>query len=183
VNATEFRTLATITALSSTLGTAGFAIDGFPRITDTQITGTRAGDGRAGDVRPLVVAQDSVRSLFDSEDGLFPGHSADISMRVSNPNHVSMTVTSITPATTDARSVTGGTTPDDAPTRTYCADRLTLARSPTFAIDNDPSTRRIAPGAEVTIVLRSAVTLSPDTDNRCQRMRFETRWTVAGQNA
>ena len=178
MNAAELRTLATITALSTTLGTAGFAVDSLPQITDT-----RAGDGRAGDLKPLVVAQDSVRTLFDSEDGLFPGHSADISMRVSNPNHVSMTVTSIIPATANARSVTGGTTPDDAPTRTYCADRLALAESPAFAIDNSPSTRRIAPGAEVTIVLRSAVTLSPDTDNRCQRMRFETRWTVSGQNA
>ncbi|WP_426509789.1 hypothetical protein ACPPVO_03045 [Dactylosporangium sp. McL0621] len=79
--------------------------------------------------------------------------------------------------------MTGGTTPDDAARRAYCTDRLTLAPRPVFAIDGHPPAYRIPPAAEVTIVLRSAVTLSPETDNRCQRMHFETRWTVAGQNA
>jgi hypothetical protein len=179
MNSAEVRTLATITTVATTLATAGFAMDGLPRTTSTTAT-----DGRAGDLKPLVVTQDSVRSIFDSDDGLFPGHSADISMRVANPNHVSMAITSITPAAPpNAKRVTSGTTPDDAATRAYCTDRLTLATSPTFEIDNQPSTRRISPGAEVTIVLRSAVTLSPETDNRCQRMRFETRWTVSGQSA
>ena len=76
-----------------------------------------------------------------------------------------------------------GTTPDDAATRAYCTDRLTLEPAPVFNIDDQPTAHRVAPATEVTIVLRSAVTLSPETDNRCQRMQFETRWTVAGQSA
>jgi hypothetical protein len=177
MNGGELRVLSVATALATTLGTAGFAVDGLMETTDA-----RAPDGRAGDLKPLVIRDDSVRSVFDSEDGLFPGHSADISMRVYNPNRISMAVTSITPAGTAAKTVTGGTTPDDEPTRAYCRDRLSLAAHPTFAIDDRPSSHRIAPGTEVTIVLRSAVTLNPDTDNRCQRMHFETRWTVAGQS-
>jgi hypothetical protein len=79
--------------------------------------------------------------------------------------------------------VTAGTTPDDQTTHAYCTDRLSLAPNPVFAIENHPAGYRIPPAAAVTIVLRSAVTLSPETDNRCERMQFETRWTVAGQNA
>ncbi|MFI5906228.1 hypothetical protein [Dactylosporangium sp. NPDC051541] len=174
----EFRTLLTAASLAATMGASGYAFDGLLNSTEARVP-----DGRAGDLKPLVVREDSVHSTFDSEDGLFPGHSADISMRVANPNHVAMTITSITPATTAAKSVTAGTTPDDSATRSYCTDRLTLDPNPVFNIDDHPSAYRIPPLTEVTIALRSAVTLSPDTDNRCQRMQFETRWTVAGQSA
>ncbi|WP_433055568.1 hypothetical protein [Dactylosporangium sp. CS-033363] len=174
----ELRTVLVAATLATTMGVSGYAFDTLMKTTDA-----KAGDGRAGDLKPLVVDPSTVRSIFDSEDGLFPGHSADITMRVANPNHVAMTITSITPAATSAKSVTAGTTPDDAATRAYCTDRLTLAPNPAYAIDDHPQTYRIPPTTEVTIVLRSAVTLSPETDNRCQRMKFETRWTVAGQNA
>jgi hypothetical protein len=174
----ELRTLLVAASLAGTMGVSGYAFDNLFKTTDARVP-----DGRAGDLQPLLITQDSVHSIFDSEDGLFPGHSADISMRVTNRNHVAMTITSITPAATTAKLVTAGTTPDDGATRAYCTDRLTLARNPVFAIDDHPSAYRIPPATEVTIVLRSAVTLNPDTDNRCQRMQFETRWTVAGQSA
>ncbi|WP_432834390.1 hypothetical protein [Dactylosporangium sp. CA-092794] len=177
MNRAELRVLATATSLAATLGGAGFAFEGVLGTTDTSPI-----NGRGGGLQPLVVQPDSVRSLFDSEDGLFPGHSADISMRVANPNRVTMTITSITPAAASARTVTGGTTPDDSPTHEYCTAQLTLDPAPRFAIDNHPATHRIAPNTEATIVLRSAVTLAPDTDDRCQRMQFQTRWTVAGQS-
>jgi hypothetical protein len=173
----QIRVLAIATGLVATLGVAGFASAGFFETTDASAT-----DGRGGDLRPLVVKAGSVKSLFDSDDGLFPGHSADISMVVSNPNKISMTVTSINPAASGAKTVTGGTTPDDAATRRYCADRLVLEATPAFAVDGYATGRRVGAGAEVSIVLRSAVTLNPDTDNRCQSMQFETRWTVVGRN-
>ncbi|WP_433213740.1 hypothetical protein ACQP00_02540 [Dactylosporangium sp. CS-047395] len=174
----ELRPVLVAATLATTMGVSGYAFDTLLKTTDA-----RAGDGRAGDLKPLVVDPSTVSSIFDGEDGLFPGHSADITMRVTNPNHVPMTVTSITPAAAQPKSVTSGTTPDDATTRAYCTARLTMAPQPAFAIDDRPQTSRIPPTTTVTIVLRSAVTLSPETDNRCQRMKFETRWTVAGQNA
>nr|BFE63761.1 hypothetical protein GCM10020063_082870 [Dactylosporangium thailandense] len=73
------------------------------------------------------------------------------------------------------RPTCANTTPDDAGTHTCRTDRLTLAANPVFAIDDH--------AAEATIVQRSAARLSPEAGNRCRRMRFETRWTVAGQNA
>src|SRR4051794_41355247 len=133
----EPRTLLVAATLATSLGASGYAFDGLLRTTDA-----RAGDGRAGDLKPLIVRPDSVRSIFDSEDGLFPGHSADITMRVANPNHVSMTITSITPAATQSKSVTAGTTPDDQPTHAYCTDRLSLTPNPVFAIDNHPAAYR-----------------------------------------
>ncbi|GAA3274834.1 hypothetical protein Dvina_02925 [Dactylosporangium vinaceum] len=174
----ELRTLLTAAGLAATIGASGWAFDGLFKSTQARVP-----DGRAGGLKPLVVIEGSVHSVFDSEDGLFPGHSADITMRVANPNRVAMTITSITPAATAAKVVKAGTTPDDDATRAYCTDRLTVATTPVFAIDEHPAAYRIPSLAEVTIVLRSAVTLNPDTDDRCQRMQFETRWTVAGQNA
>jgi hypothetical protein len=62
------------------------------------------------------------------------------------------------------------------------ASRLLPAAAPQFTVDGDAGARKVSAGAEATIVLRSAVTLSPDTENSCQGMRFETRWTVSGQS-
>jgi hypothetical protein len=178
VKRNEVRVLVTATGIAAALGVAGFAFAGFFETTDA-----RATDGKGGDLRPLIVKAGSVRSLFDSEDGLFPGHSADITMVVSNPNKISMTVASINPAASGAKTVTGGTTPDDAATRQYCADRLVMEATPAFAVNGFATGRRVPSAAEVTIVLRSAITLNPDTDNRCQTMQFTTRWTVVGQSA
>ena len=178
MNRTDLKALATVTTVATVLGGAGFVFTGlFPAI-DANAT-----DGRGGGLRPLTVDAATVRSIFDSPDGLFPGHSADITMRVTNPNRIAVTVTSITPAAQSAKQVTAGTTPDDEPTRTYCADRLLLTSDPAFTLNDDPADRRLPAGAEATLLLRSAVTLNPDTDNRCQAMQFQTRWTVDGQSA
>ena len=178
MNRSDLKVLATTTTLAAVLGGAGFVFTGlFPAI-DASAT-----DGRGGGLRPLTVDTATVRSTFDSPDGLFPGHSADITMRVTNPNRVAVTITSITPATQSAKQVTAGTTPDDEPTRAYCTDRLLLTSDPAFTLDDDPGARRLTAGAEATLLLRSAVTLNPDTDNRCQGMQFQTRWTVDGQSA
>ena len=173
----EVRVLITATVVAASLGVAGFAFAGSFHKTEVHTT-----DGKGGELKPLVVKAGSVRSLFDSDDGLYPGHSADITMVVSNPNQISMNITSISPAGNDAKTVKSGTTPDDTATRAYCTDRLTLAATPEFTVDARAATRRISAAAEVTIVLHAAVSLNPDTENSCQGMQFDTKWTVASQN-
>jgi hypothetical protein len=143
MNRSDLKVLATTTTLAGTLATAGFIFPTLFPAMDASAT-----DGRGGGLRPLTVLPGTIRSVFDSPDGLFPGHSADITMRVSNPNRVPMTITSITPAIQSPKTVTAGTTPDDDATRTYCTDRLLLTPSPAFAVDDDPAARRLPPSAE-----------------------------------
>jgi hypothetical protein len=146
-----------IAAAGTLLGIGGFAIAAFVQSTTTGPVG-----GSAESFSPVTVTGAQTGTLL-------PGESAYVTLTLTNPNtNVKAKLTSITPG---AAAIDAVSDPADA---AYCQGQLVLSTTgadplfPTLAVSE----------ANYPFKLTDAVTLKPDTDNRCQAMTFHTTWTA-----
>ncbi|GIH08707.1 hypothetical protein Rhe02_67740 [Rhizocola hellebori] len=101
---------------------------------------------------------------------LFPNQKTSVTLTIDNKaNDVAIAVTEISPMLLADEDITGVT--DVA----YCKSMLKLTGTKTiYPVD---------PNASLKVVVANAIELSTDADNRCQGMKFGTKWTVTAKTA
>lgn len=135
--------------------------------------------GTGGQLQAFTL--DTPTTVYPNNEGaLFPNHSANVTIVLTNPNTVAADVSSVEFVSVD---VTGGTTPNNNATRVYCEGQIEHALNPNFST-NGAVYRQVPPnGAQVTLTIPGALTLKGDTDNRCMGMQFTSKWKVEASNA
>ena len=146
-----------VAAVGALVGIAGFAIAAFVQ---SSTTGPVAGSAES--FSPVTVTGAQTGTLL-------PGEKAYVTLTLTNPNtNVKAKLTSIAPGEVVVDTVV------DAADTTYCQGQIVLSTAgadplfPTLAVSE----------ANYPFKLTDAVTLKPDTDNRCQSMTFHTTWTA-----
>ncbi|MDP9798294.1 hypothetical protein J2S43_006806 [Catenuloplanes nepalensis] len=120
---------------------------------------------QAGDLAPLSVVGVPSTDYENDQRALWPGHPADVIVRVKNNNEIPMEVSSV--ANT---AVTGtGNTPNN------CAGHIQV--NP-INIESGPIT--IGAGQEADVKLLDVITLLENAPNTCQAATFTTTWSITG---
>jgi hypothetical protein len=146
-----------VAAVGTILGVGGFALAAY-----IQTSNVESVPGAAETFTAVTVTGAQTGTLL-------PGESALVTLTLTNPtSNVAAELVSVAPVQVFIDSVAN---PADA---AYCQGQLVLSTAgadpimPTLAVSQ----------ANVPYALNNAVTLSPDTDIRCQGMTYHTTWTA-----
>lgn len=135
-------------------------------------------NGQGGDLAAVTVSTATYgydNATQTNPGALFPGHSADVVITVTNPNSVPVKVSDVVPAATNPKAATGQT-----PVQCVGAN-FAMSGDPTFTTNQAGNI--IPAGGSAVITMEDAITLDgPGTGNECQGMTFTTNWTVSVEN-
>ena len=141
----------------------------------TESATANAVDGKSADMKPLTI-NDAPTYVYDNADGLYPGHSASVTIVVTNPNKVPVTVTKVTNTEETVTAV-------DQSNNSYCKNQLDVAVNPAFTGNGGGDNPLVVPAeGAITLTLTNAISLPANTTNLCQGMDFDLKYAVESTN-
>jgi hypothetical protein len=140
----------------------------------TESATANAVDGKSADMKALTI-NDAPTYVYDNADGLYPGHSASVTIVVTNPNKVAVTVTKVTNTEETVTAV-------DQSNNSYCKNQLDVAVEPTFTGNGGGNGLVVPAEGAITLTLTDAISLPANTTNKCQGMDFDLKYDVESAN-